>query len=591
MTRVKDDPKQVHREVVRGWLRRALTASGRSAKRLSVNMGKGDAWVSNRINRHSTLTPNLDELHAIARVLKYPLTDDVRKALVDLESMPRTRVTRRSAPPETPDQGSPVATEMVGLLQLAVHVCGAAGGDKNVERMRRRFGLTTGLGQTLQEVADQEGITRERIRQIESRIFEVLAEMGAELPSPILDQVHARALEMMGHPESTVQATLGELLGDVPLMEALRFYQAIKPRPASIGRDTAAVYGRERLNIVAVKDGVDTRFVEMVSQCARRLHAYAGACLLSDLRSFVETRLKRKVPIESLIATVSALPGAYWLGGGQRWFHFQEDATTPMLARVANIVAFARRPVEFETIYGGLLCGVRADRKSEAAGFTDPLPPPFVILEILDNHPAFVRRVATSFALTEPMVDQLSDVETDHRALLLAIDRNGGVLAKGDLVRVTRADGSAISKHSIGATLYNSSYIVRSGPAVYAIRGRDLDPQLLLDTQKRAASLSSATLVRPQPTDGVFEADIPLSEQLKRARIVYLRKMDIPANVAGSYRLSDGHEIILHDDVHGVRLSALGKHIIGIISREVGIMRLRFDNEKRTVHVNVRATA
>lgn len=485
MARKKDDPKEIHRDVVREWLRAALTLSGRSAKGLSLDMGKGDAWLSNRVNRQSTVVPALAELYAISRVTGLPLTDDVSQALASLATMPRTRVTRLPVSPEISDQGSPVATEMVKLIQLAVHVCAAHGSEKNVERMRRRFGLTTGRAMTLREVADQETITRERVRQIEARILEVLAEMGDNLDTPALDRVHDRSLRMIGLPESSVQAALVDLLGNVPLMEALRFYQAIRPQRASIGRDNAAVYGREQLKVVTGKDGSEVRFVETVSQCARKLHSYAGACLLADLRTFVGARLKRQVSIEKIISAINVLPDACWLNGGQRWFHFRGDGMTPMLERAANIIALARQPVEFETLYGGILCGVRGDRKSQAAQFADALPPPSIVLEILDNHPAFVRRLATSFSLKTVTVDPLSEMETDHRALLLAIDANGGALARGDLVRVKRADGSPVTKNSFTMCLYISSYIVRVGPSVYAIRGRDVDPQLLLETQQR----------------------------------------------------------------------------------------------------------
>lgn len=96
--------------------------------------------------------------------------------------------------------------------------------------------------------------------------------------------------------------------------------------------------------------------------------------------------------------------------------------------------------------------------------------------------------------------------------------------------------------------------------------------------------------MRAKLRDGTFDAEVALNEQLKRSRIVYLRKADIPANIAGRYRDADGHEIILHDDVHGVRLSALGARIITIIEREEGVLHLRFNAEKRTVHVEVLAT-
>jgi len=475
---------------------------------------------------------------------------------------------------------------MVALLQLAQTLFGTPHGDRNVEILKMRFGIGNGVSMTLQEVADTLGLTRERIRQVEARTLDVIAEIAAGIATPSLDAVLASATEQLGMPEAFVEDGLRTLLGTVPLAEALRFRQIIWPAAdeEDVTSERTSVYAHGSVKVIA-NHPKHVRLVKDVSIAARKLSSYCGACLIPDLRQLAESSLKRPISQTDLVGIVNGLPGATWLGDGQRWFCFVEEALTPLLARAASMIAIAGVPVDFETIYGGLSREGRRSRASLAEDFSDPLPPPLIVQELLDLHPAFRRRLAVSFDLAITL-DPFVDMEGVRKAMVMALDANGGIMAKADIAAILLQNGQPIPKHSLGVQLYMSPFIVRHGPAVYALRGRPL-LQADIDAAVERAVDDNPLMggLGPRQYRAVegheFDLLVPITDQLRLRRQIFLRKADIPPDAAGDYSMPDSHRVCLRDDDHGARLIQLGSALLKQIAEHNGSIRVILNRQTR----------
>lgn len=64
------------------------------------------------------------------------------------------------------------------------------------------------------------------------------------------------------------------------------------------------------------------------------------------------------------------------------------------------------------------------------------------------------------------------------------------------------------------------------------------------------------------------------------------RAVQMPQGVTGSYKLDDGHEVMLHQDRHGTRLTRLGGGIKHLLSdSQVSLPLFDFDAETRSLAV------
>lgn len=446
---ISEAEKAELRRVIARWVNKAWRASGKSKEEIAQEMGKSPSWVSNRTTAAGHVTPSMEELLEVARVADYLLTDQVRKAREMLSGMAHTR--RRDVAnhlPEPPPEGT-AEVEMAALIDLAQRLQRTKVGARNAEILRMRFGVGHPEPVRGDMLAKLYGVTRQRVSLLELAAIKALASVATHVATPQLDAVLEQTRQRIGMPEATVEAELRPLLGSVGLKEALRFRQAIRVQPGRLRTDiagvTAGVRTRGSVKIIASGAEPATKLVQQVSTVARKIYTYAGAASVPDVRAFVEATVKRDIPSRKIVGLIDGLPHVRWLAGGQRWFTFNDAHLTPVLERAAAIITVARQPVDFETIYAGLAREGRADRPGTTGNFAEPLPPPPIVQELLDIHPAFVRRRATSFdlAITQDLWPTRDSYEG---AIIAEMDARGGVMAKADMVNVRRVDGAYLQK-------------------------------------------------------------------------------------------------------------------------------------------------
>ena len=76
-----------------------------------------------------------------------------------------------------------------------------------------------------------------------------------------------------------------------------------------------------------------------------------------------------------------------------------------------------------------------------------------------------------------------------------------------------------------------------------------------------------------------------ISDGSRKNLTIFLKIRDIPEGFAGIYRVRDGHECVLVEDEHGLRLRNLGESIKSLLRSGATRLILRFDRTLRELGV------
>jgi hypothetical protein len=90
-----------------------------------------------------------------------------------------------------------------------------------------------------------------------------------------------------------------------------------------------------------------------------------------------------------------------------------------------------------------------------------------------------------------------------------------------------------------------------------------------------------------RPDGPRWSVRLHLTDAARRNRFFGFAASSIPEGVAGRYRLPDGHEVVLHQDHHGPRMTALGSHLKALlVDSSFTVLQFEFDAEARTLRVD-----
>lgn len=576
------------RKRVSDWARSEIAQSRRSRLQVQVALRKSEGWLSNRLSG-AAVSFTLPELQQLANILGVPIPYAIIEATEQLRTTGRAMSSPRARLPTVKDEAlrsaGSVQREIQLLLEAAAHVRAQA--SRDLDWVTRRFGLGKDKSETLEEIGVSAGVTRERVRQVEAKLLQHASLVSAGHSLPMLTSVHQRVLESAGLPWNVVERELSPFLGEVPLREAIRFLEEVQPPNERVGMDRASVYGLGNTLRVVATSPTDSRFTTQVSSAARKIFSFAGAALVNDIRALLEATRKKPVSQRDLIRTLGALPDLEWLDDRHRWCWFNTSELSALLRRAALILTAARAPVDMETLYAGLVREGRRDFESHAADVTDPVPPAHVVHAILKRHPDFRRTAANAFTYTGSF-DPSADVEPAMRLVLQRLEELGGAATRAELYELANHPDHPIPKNSFAYYLYCAGRVERIGPGAWAIRGRPIDEARRREVMAGSVHTSSVgsqpvQLRPPGPRWGVV---LRLSEAARRNRMIAFASASVPYGAAGSYRLSDGHEVMLHHDRHGPRMTRLGPAIKALIAdKDLNFLKFEFDIDERTLGV------
>lgn len=578
------------RREVNEWVAGAIRKSGRTRAEVAAVFGQKVPWLSNRMLSKSNVSLRASELEQLASMLGTSIPDGVAEAAQKLGAgvlhaqSPKSRVIPLAQ--EAIAAAGTAAGEMSLILEAASQRRGNL--TRDLDWVRRRFGLGQAKAETLEEIGASAGVTRERVRQIEAKVLGLASVAVAGLQLPMLSSVHQRVVESRGMPLEVLEAELRPFLGGIALVEAARFLEAIQPPEETVGIDRAPIYGRGKSLKIIASAPEDSKLVRSVSSAARKLYSFAGAALVPDVRSLVESDIKRAVAHKDLIRILEALPELQWLDDARRWFWFETDERSSLLRKAATILVAAGDYVPMETLYAGLVREARRDFGSIASEITDPVPPGHVVHAILVRHPDFRRGTANSFSFVGEL--DLRDALGQGRASLLAyIDSLGGVATREELTALESHPTQPVSDGLMSLLLYSAGFIERIGPGTWAIRGRRLSNERRQEAliAGAAASPHYTGALKGRPKGPMWEVTIRLSAGARKHRRIDFSSSEMPEGVAGPYTLPDGHEATLVQDKAGNRLTRQGLLIRELLETPaIEALRFEFDSEKRTLKVS-----
>jgi len=567
----EDDP----RRITKRWVYDAWRHSEMSQLDFALELGRSPAWLGQVFSMSKTAAPSAEMADLIEKASGHRVTDAVNDALA------RPFVDRRRRHPRSVRvdvTGLATADAVISRFIDSIVLPKVGNGPLHAELMRRRFGIGGRRAETLEQIGSSIGRTRERIRQIEARMFKGIGRLSKkDAPIEPLDAIADRVLASHGLPWDAVETQLRDILGLMPLREAMRFAQTLRGARKKVLYDDALIYAQEKVRVVATQPA-HTRFMIQISTAARKFYSYAGAATVHDVRAYLEQHRSETLSSATVETALSSLPGLVWIGRGKRWFTFLDGKTlSPLLQRVSALVTLARAPVDIDTIYAGLVRETKRNTGSLAEGFIDAVPPCAIVQEILDQHPLFSRTLASAFILSEPINASGIDGEF-NRAALDRMEQLGGIATRTDLEEVSLPDGRKISKYYVGVMLYLSFFIERVGPSIYAIRGRRIS--------EKAAAAARARLKeserRPEIADE-WSVTLRVNDVMRKRMILAFARRDFPADAAGDYTLPDGHVARLVDDRRGIVLRRIGTAFKSAVRACNGTLTLCFDKTAKTL--------
>lgn len=214
---------------VNAWVSAAIDQQGQSTASLERALAQPRGWLRSRLSPTIGLTFRTIDLIEIGRLLNLTVPDDVhealREALGNSEAMTCSGLRR----PSQATLLAAMSAEREMEVLLAAAAAGRTSAERDLEWARRRFGIGQAGPESLLTLANQAGVSKERVRQVECSVLQRTrsAVVGRSLPK--LTSVRDRVAAASGETSSVFERSLEPILGRVRLASALRFLEIIDP--------------------------------------------------------------------------------------------------------------------------------------------------------------------------------------------------------------------------------------------------------------------------------------------------------------------------------------------------------------------------
>jgi transcriptional regulator with XRE-family HTH domain len=339
--------------------------------------------------------------------------------------------------------------------------------DRNAGIIARRYGFDGKPGGTLQEVAEEYGVSRERIRQICVPFEKELDKLASRpLFAPALDRIIAVLTEraplsktaaqiiLDTHPDITGPVDLRDFLqwatwlgrGDVFSLEEIAPNAIYLVHPAG-NRQSAETIHAGRATILKVAYKTVSRWgVAQLEDIAAKAGEYSH---LSELPEKIEAMGIAKV--------VKSRADFHWLDEEQGWFWFSRTKRNGLVSQINKIFAVAPR-----VSVGELREGVARHHRRE--GFA---PPRKVLLELCRQLPGL--SVENEEVFLDPPRDLSSQLSFNEALLWEVLTQHGPAIARPALEKLCAERG--MNRATFYIYLNSAPIIARYADGVFGLRG------------------------------------------------------------------------------------------------------------------------
>jgi hypothetical protein len=321
----------------------------------------------------------------------------------------------------------------------------------------RRLGWDGNGGCTLEIAGNENGITRERVRQLEKKALEPLRTAPDYPFAPRLDAALELVEDLLPAPVDRIEYALTEA----------RISEA---RFALGGLTTAAeILGRE-VNFKVSKQGGSSFVMNAASadlpgiirRHSRRIVEHWGTGTILDLRTRVSEEVNGDVEEVTVVQILKMSADFYWLDKPSGWFTLSSVPRNRLINQVEKILSVTPRVHITE-----LRDGVRRHHRMKGVA-----PPRRVLSELCRLTPGY--RVEGDYVVADPPLDWvevLADIEETMARILF---EHGPLLTGSEFEKL--CVGAGINRASYYAYLGYSPIIARYASQVYGLRGVEFPP-------------------------------------------------------------------------------------------------------------------
>lgn len=343
----------------------------------------------------------------------------------------------------------PLEEELNQIVDAALHA-----NPSGRTSVKLRLGFAGEVPATLSEAGESVGLTRERVRQLEKRLLDVIG--ASKTWTPVLDKV----LKVMTDAAPLTAAAAEQLLLEKGLVRGSFAVESILGAARLCGREPKVEYDREAGVVFRSGSGVSPR---LVASEARRLTTHWGAATVDALAAELADRGTGDVDVTLLRLLLGTVPNLQWLDDEEEWFWVKGTSRNRLLNQVEKIMSVAG-----SIGIGELREGV--GRFHRMGGFR----PPREVLARLCEQSGLYRRDGDSIA-EGPGLRAWDEVlgHTVEGRIAETLFEHGPVMRRDDLEHSVVAE-KGVNRSSFYVYLGYSPIIARYAPGVYGLRGAQI---------------------------------------------------------------------------------------------------------------------
>jgi hypothetical protein len=387
--------------------------------------------------------------------------------------------------------------------------------ERKARILAMRLGWDTGRSRTLQEVGDQVGLTRERIRQFESRSQRALAHR------PVFSPSLARALALARNMGPCSEGEFGTQLQKTGIARAAWRPSTLVMAASYLGIPHGLRTLQHGETEFLAAEGSNLALADLVESVARDTARSEGAANTKDVAFALSESQERWVSQREVTLLIRATPGVRWLDEQRGWFWFGEHPQHRVLNNIRKMLSVAPRLL-IDDLYEGLLRSYRMD--------SQPVCPKPIVLALCREVPWIKVRQISHLMAAIPLdwKEELTGVE---RTIVEVLMEAGGILDHHSWRMRCKERGVPLG--SFGVYEGNSPVIHRVRPSIWGLRGIDPDPTLLVDLCEKVRARQMA-LAQAASQRGVEQ--FPPGSLIGKNR--YVRLFDITASTFRHYAMT-----------------------------------------------------
>jgi hypothetical protein len=396
--------------------------------------------------------------------------------------------------------------ELVSLLP-------ATTSDRNREIVKRRYGWDGDGGQSLQDVADEHGITRERVRQICERT----ARWHTAPQAPVLD----RALEFVARRAPASANFLEAELVDQGITSSRFALEGLSDTAKALGRALPFVLstvGGQRFAVPITS----VEAPDVVRQRARLTVSRWGAVTIEEVVARSAEVLTCAISQDFVREVLTNDPNFQWLDEGSGWFWVSDVPRNRLLNQIRKVLSVAER-IDVTDLRRAV------GRSHRMKGVT---PPRRVLLELCKRLPGY--RVEGSTVIADPPLDWGEVLGDTDEAFALALKEEGPVMQRMRLEELCL--GLGMNRHTFWVYLEYSPIVTRLARGVYSLVGAEVPPGVVESLTPRVNRAGRVLLDHGWTSDGKVWLSYRVNEGMIGSGVV-----SVPAGmrkfVSGEFRL------------------------------------------------------